>query len=399
MSSIDIEKEEFNVSLARRLSLTTQLYLPGTAGRISQQIRELERVAPDYVEAGYVRKLVQPSPLNLHVGGIATADKGPVRIMGGFLYAVGGLRTDLKIRDNQVGTGSKNSTCEMDDIDFEDQRLRLKLIAIRHAYELAAASLEDGEQRDLLIVDTPLLLSRSLSSAREGSLYPNKRQTYEQTREAIDEFWKNYQDRLFPWNPKGPMLVSVGTGRYGDILDMAQRDFRNKDTKSFVLEQEQARLKPLINLDKLGKAVLSIGQERFLTGILESYHRTVAYRMNVQTPQMEPKWLADIGVYGFHFKAAQGTRPLLAQVVGPAEGWPTEAFDRLAAWLMALTALGGKKAVPLPVYLSDRELSRPLDVFLQNYAREVYGYLRNRKLEQQWLSDFDDFELEGEPIL
>lgn len=394
-----IDTEDLNVSLARRLSLTTQLYLPGTAGRISQQIRELERVAPDYVKAGYVRKLMPPSPLNLHVGGIATDFKGPVRIMGGFLYAVGGLRTDLKIRDNQIGTGSKNSTCEMDDIDFEDQKLRLKLISIRHAYELAAAALEDGEKRDLLILDTPLLLSRSLSSAREGSLYPNKRQTYEQTLEAIDEFWQTYQDRLFPWNSRGPMLVSIGTGRYGAVLDMAQRDFRSKDTKSFVLEQEQARLKPLENLDKLGSAVLSIGQQRFLTGILESYHRTVAYRMNVQTPQMEPKWLADIGVYGFHFKSAQGTSPLLVQVVGPATGWPTEAFDRLTSWLMALTALGGKKAEPLPVYLSKRELGRPLDVFLQNYAREVHSYLRNRKLEENWLSDFDDFELEGESIL
>ena len=146
-----------SVPLVRNLAVVTQLHLPGTAGRLAQQIRDLETAAPAFSAAGLVRKVARPVPLNVRAAGIASATPPPARVMGGFLYAVGAVRLDVIVEDNRVATGLQDSVCEVDDIDFEDQRNRLRLIGIRQAYELADAAMRDGESRDLLLLDLSLI--------------------------------------------------------------------------------------------------------------------------------------------------------------------------------------------------------------------------------------------------
>lgn len=388
--------ETENLSLVRRLALTTQLYLPGTAGRIAHQVRLLEQVSQVFSQAGFVRKIHLPSPLSVHAGGIATEDKGPISIMGGFLYAVGALRLDLIVKDNQLKLGSQNSCCEVDDIDYEDQRLRLKLISIRQSYELASAALNDGEDRDLLIMDCPLLLSRSFAGLKSMKNLDVQDNTYDNTLNAIEEFWKNHQHQLFPWNPTGTRLVSVGSGRFHDLLGLVQRDLRDISTRDLIPASEGLRPENFQPIDHLNQAILSIGQKRFLQGLLDAYTRTVAYRVDLQSPQHEPSWLSKLGLYGFHFKSAQGTSVQFAQVVGSTEDWTSSGFDRLAALLMSLSTLGGLRAAPLPILLANRDLDKPLQYFLKNYSREVLRYLSERRLEEQWLADFDTLELIGD---
>ncbi len=117
------DKHDPAIPLVRNLAVITQLHLPGTAGRLAQQSRDLEAAAPVFTRAGLVRKVHRPSPLNVRAAGIATATPARQRVMGGFLYAAGAVRLDLIVEDNRVATGAQDSVCEVDDIDYEDQCL------------------------------------------------------------------------------------------------------------------------------------------------------------------------------------------------------------------------------------------------------------------------------------
>ncbi len=380
-----------SVPLVRNLAVVTQLHLPGTAGRLGQQIRDLETAAPAFADAGLVRKVSRPVPLNVRAAGIASATPPPARVMGGFLYAAGAVRLDVIVEDNRVATGLQDSVCEVDDIDFEDQRNRLRLIGIRQAYELADAAMRDGESRDLLLLDCPLLLSRSMVAPREDTAHQAHRLAYDAAVQAVETFWSEHRERLFPWDPKGPVVVGVGTGRFSAIVQLATQDLRTQDGRGFVLPGEAIDSASLGRVEDVAKAIAAIGHQRFLQGLLGPFTRTAAYRLNVQSPRMEPAELAAAGVVGFHFKGAEGTASRFAHMLGPAEAWTRDALDRVAGLLMALSAVGGREALPLPILLAEREL-RPLDSFLKHYALQVRGHLRSRKLETVWLEGLNDLD-------
>ena len=377
--------------LARNLAVVTQLHVPGTAGRLAQQIRDLEAAAPAFSRAGLVRKVHRPTPLNVTAAGISTLTPSPRRVMGGFLYAAGAVRLDLIVDDNRVTTGTQDSACEVDDIDYEDQRLRLALVSMRQAYELADAALRDGTRRDLIIIDTPLLLSRSMVAPRDDAAHRGHRDAYEATLARVSQFWSEHRDRLFPWNPSGPVLVSVSSGRFGVVLQLAQQDLRSREGRTFVLPGEGVESRALADIEGVERAILSIGERRFVQGLLGPFTRTAAYRLNIQAPRMEPADLAEIGVAGFHFKGAQGTAARFAHVLGAAEAWTAQKLDEVAGLLMAMSAIGGQQAKPLPLMLAQRELT-PLDRFLEQYARDVLHHLRSRKLEEGWLDGLDDLD-------
>ena len=73
-------------SLAQSLAVQTQVHLAGTVGRMLKQIRDLEKAAPLFVEAGLVRSVDRPNPLSLNVAGISTKAVTR-RVAGGFLYS------------------------------------------------------------------------------------------------------------------------------------------------------------------------------------------------------------------------------------------------------------------------------------------------------------------------
>jgi hypothetical protein len=385
------DRNDASIPLVRNLAVVTQLHLPGTAGRLAQQIRDLEAAAPVFARAGLIRKVHRPSPLNVQAAGISTSTPARQRVMGGFLYAAGAVRLDLIVEDNRIATGVQDSVCEVDDIDYEDQLLRLKLISMRQAYELADAALRDGTRRDTVVLDTPLLLSRAMIAPREDGAHQGHRAAYEATIERVEQFWRDHQDRLFPWNEDGPVLVSVGTGRYGAVLQLAQQDLRTASGREFVVNGEELDAGALAEVEGMERAILSIGERRFVQGLLGPFTRSAAYRLNIHSPRMEPAELADAGVIGFHFKGAQGTAARFAHVLGPADAWTSRKLDQVSGLLMSMSAIGGQQAEPLPLVLARREL-QPLNGFLEHYALQVRHYLRSRKLEEGWLEGLDELD-------
>jgi hypothetical protein len=375
-----------NRTLAQTLAVQSQIHLPGTVGRLLKHIRDLERVAPIFVKAGLVRAVERPNPIDTRASGIAT-HASTTKTIGGYLYGAAAARCDLLVEHNAVSTAGQDSACEIDDINYENQSMRLSLSAMRQAYELADHAVLEERAR-LIFLDTPLVMDRGMvpSASRTGE--PGYPAAYKATHDVIESFWMRHRERLFPWNPSGPVIIGLASQRFGAIIQSAQQDLRLQDGRSQILPTETVDREALAALDGVREAILGVGERRFVHGILGSFTRTAAFRMNVHAPRMEPGTVVDLGVIGLHFRAGQTTEPRLMQLVGDAPAWTRAAIDEIAGLTMALTAVGGAAATPLPVQLAERELSA-LGPFLEHYSRSVAGELKRREIESIWLSDFD----------
>ncbi|WP_321879834.1 hypothetical protein [Paraburkholderia bannensis] len=375
-----------NRTLAQTLAVQSQVHLPGTVGRLLKQIRDLERVAPLFVKAGLVRAVERPNPINARASGIATY-AATTKTIGGFLYGAAAARCDLLVEHNAISTAGQDSTCEIDDINYENQSKRLALAAIRQAYELADRAVSEERAR-LIFLDTPLVMDRSMVPPGNRAGDEGYQAAYAMTLNAIESFWAQHRERLFPWNPTGPIIIGLASQRFGAIVQSAQQDLRQQEGRSQLLPTEEVDRDQLAALDGIRDAILGVGERRFVDGILGSFTRTAAFRMNVHAPRMEPGSVVDMGVIGLHFRAGQTTEPRLMQLVGDAPAWTSTAIDEVVGLTMALTAVGGALSAPLPVQLAERELNA-LGPFLEHYSRSVAGELKRRELESIWLSDWD----------
>ena len=373
-----------NKTLAQTLAVQSQVHLPGTVGRLLKQIRDLERVAPLFVKAGLVRAVERPNPINVRASGIAT-HTSTTKTIGGFLYGAAAARCDLLVEQNAVSTAGQDSACEIDDINYENQSMRLALAAMRQAYELADRAVIEERGR-LIYLDTPLVMDRSMVPSRGGDA--GYQAAYKATHHVIESFWEKHRERLYPWNVNGPVIIGLASQRFGAIVQSAQQDLRLAEGRSQLLPTETIDRAQLEALDGVREAILGVGERRFVHGILGSFTRTAAFRMNVHAPRMEPGNVVEFGVIGLHFRAGQTTEPRLLQLVGDAPAWTSAAIDEVVGLTMALTAVGGAAATPLPVQLAERELTA-LGPFLEHYSRSVAGELKRREIESVWLSDFD----------
>ena len=260
--------ENKTMNLAQSLAIDSQLRLPGSAGRLLKQIRDIEQVAPLFRDAGLVKAVPKPTVVNLRVAGIATKsclDKA----LGGFIYASAAVRTDLLIDENRVSTLGGDSVSELDDIDFEAQRKRLDLIEIRQAYQLVEKQLLSQEPCDLILLDTPLFLARDMAPLERNLRHKHE---YDKTKQAIEIFWQNHRSKLFPWNPTGVVLASILAERFSAIVSIAKQDLRTEQGRKHILESDGFSSELMQSLAGLDESLAGVGDLRFINGILGNYY-------------------------------------------------------------------------------------------------------------------------------
>ena len=136
-------------------------------------------------------------------------------------------------------------------------------------------------------------------------------------------------------------------------------------------------------------SISGIGEKRFVRGILGTNSRTAAFHMNVQTPEMEPASLVnDLGVVGFHYRSGVRADPLLVQLLGNDANWTKQNLNELAGILIAATVQRDRYAVPVPFQLAEQQL-HGLSNFLKQYCLTMRQELKNREIEDSWLSDLE----------
>jgi len=381
-------------SLAQRLAVMTQIHLPGTVGRILKQNRDIEAIAPFFKQSGLVRFYRVPERLDLKVSGIATSvSTRPV--WGGLLYASAAVRVDLAVEDSLIRTTGQDSACEIDDIDYEDQWKRFQLIGVRQAYQMASAAVRGPDRPDLILMDCPLVLNRSMVPTGEAAENLGYRRAYDNAITEIARFWTGNQALLFPWNPQGTVIASLASERFGAIVYVAQQDLRTVDGRQHLLGTEEVDYEKVRHLVDSQPAISSVGVRRFLHGILEKQTRTAAFRMNIKTPRMEPAEVAAGGVIGFHMRAVDQNAPQLVQLIGDAPGWTKERLDRLAGEITSFTVSNGNQPVPIPLFLAS-QIAETIPNFVDAYRSGVEDQIRKRQLETDWLTGIEDFHPENE---
>lgn len=359
--------------------------LPGSAGRLLKQVRDIEQVAPLFRDAGLVKAVPKPTIVNLRVAGIATKsclDK----VLGGFIYASAAVRTDLLIDDNKVSTVGSDSVSELDDIDFEAQRKRLDLIEIRQAYQLVEKKLLGYEPGDLILLDTPLFLARDMAPLERNVRH---KQEYEKTRQVIETFWQNHRSRIFPWNQNGVVLASILAERFSAIVSIAKQDLRTEQGRKQILASDGFSKELMQNLEGLDESLVGVGDLRFINGILGNYSRTIAFRLSEQEKRIEPNIEAKQGLIGFHFRSARGGQIKMVQLAGDEPEWKSADLDLVASRLMVLDMQNKGNAMPLPQLLGYQQLGI-LPKFATFYRQGLHQALKNNDIETGWLAGLDE---------
>jgi hypothetical protein len=379
-------------TLAQRLAVMTQVHLPGTVGRILKQNRDIEAIAPYFKKSGLVRFYRLPTSFSLRVAGIAT-DVATKPVWGGLLYASAAVRIDLAVENGVIRTTGQDSSCEIDDIDYEDQSKRFQLIGVRQAYQMASAAIRSEDRPDLILMDCPLVLNRSMVPTGDAAENLGYRNAYDSAIEEITRFWNEHQAALFPWNPQGVVVASLASERFGAIIFAAQQDLRTEEGRRHLLGTEEVDDKQVRELIESQGAISGVGARRFLNGILEQQTRTAAFRMNVKTPRMEPSAVATAGVVGMHVRAVDQNAPQLVQLIGDAPGWTKERLDRLAGEISSLTVSNGRQPVPIPLFLAS-QVAATIPNFVEAFRGGVEEQIRRRQVETDWLSGVEEFHPE-----
>jgi hypothetical protein len=374
-----------SINLVQALAVQAQINLPGTAGRLLKQIRDLESLAPRFVKAGLVQTVDRPDVLNLRLSGISTSH-ATERLAGGFLFVSAALRVDLRFENNALATEGTDSVSVVDDIDFVDQSKRLLLIEIRQVYELADRVMQSEKPPQIVLIEGPLMLNRSMVPVSKATQHGKE---YERTLETIRQFWQQHQEKLYPWNPKGTIVAGIATERLGAIAAISQQDLRSFEGQQQLLKSDLPAAEVIGDLNRLLDPISGIGQRRFVRGILGSNSRTAAFKMNVQTPRMEPADIVDAsGLAGFHYRSVTNSEPLLVQLLGGDNHWTREQLNDLAGLLIAATVQHNKDAVPVPFQLAEHQL-QSLRRFLKQYCLTMRQELKNREIENSWLADLE----------
>ena len=193
------------INLAQSLAIDSQLRLPGSAGRILKNIRDIERIAPMFRDVGLVKPVPKLSMVDMNVAGISTRSC-VTKALGGFIYVSAALRVDLLIEQNKLSSGATDSISELDDIDFEAQAKRLELIQIRQTYSLLEKIFNSAHSYNLILIDTPFFLARDMAPLDR---HKKHKEEYEKTKKMIENFWDRFRQSIFPWNPNGPVVASI----------------------------------------------------------------------------------------------------------------------------------------------------------------------------------------------
>ncbi|MFT6906671.1 MAG: hypothetical protein ACJAS1_003339 [Oleiphilaceae bacterium] len=372
-------------NLAQSLAVESQIRLPGSAGRLLQQIRDVLAVAPLFKSAGLVKRVERPKVIDLSVSGIAT-HSCIKNALGGYIYASGAVRTDMCIEQNQVSTGGNDSVSELDDIDFEAQRKRLDLVEIRQAYQLVERQLKHGQPSQLILLDTPLFLDRAMIPLDRNLKHVEE---YQRTKSYISNFWLENRDCLFPWDPTGPVLTSILAERFSAIVSIAKQDLRTEEGRKHLLVSDQLDNAKFDKLADLEKRLSGIGDKRFIHGILGAFTRTMAFRMTENRSRMEPAEAVEAGVIGFHYRGGHSSQIQMVQLAGEASDWDTKKLDAVAWKLMSLDIQGQSKTKPLPQLLAMQQL-KMLDQFAIYYRQGLCDAIKNNDVEDTWLSGLDE---------
>jgi len=376
---------EKSTPIAQSLIANVQLGLPATASRISSKIRFINKIAPGLKEGGVVRNILPIKPLTIEASGIASSSR-TTPAFGGILYISAACGQNVIVKDNSIYKTEQESIVDVDETDDLDLQKKLKFLKIISVYQLLDKIIEKKQHTELLMVDTPLLLELADIPLEDRT---EMKKLFDKCKNKIENFWEKHKDQIFPFNPFGIKLVSVGNKRFGAIF-FALADENIK----YVVDPVKSDISSLVKSEM--SRLQGVGIKRLLNGILTKCTRTAAFQFDgiSDRNRLEPEKIRKYGLIGMHIKAGNNTPPTLIETLGSKDNWTSESLDELAAQIISLINFDQKKALPLPLWYAKYSL-KPVDTkpgILEFYKAHAKEILQNESLENNWKQDFEVFE-------
>lgn len=379
-------KTKRDTAIANSLVAKIQLGLPSTVTKLSAKMRFIDHIAPKLRNSGVIRPVEKKSPLTIRAAGIATASK-TIPAFGGILYSAGAVRQDLYIEEGSVYETFQDSLVDIDEADDIDINHKLKFIHVMQVYDLLEEMMMEAHKPELVIVDTPLMLERADAPMdTHGQLYID----YQNCVERIKNFWETYQHFIFPFNRNGIRLVSVSTKRFGSIFYGLFSEDKNKEM--YIVDE--VSFHDIEQNNEVLFKIKKVGVKKLLHGVLTRRTRTAAYQYDllVQTNQLEPKDIRNLGIINFHFRAGMHTQPLLVEIMGNAQKWDSQSLDELTSYLVSLYTLDQPKALPLPLWYAEHAL-KPIrsGAIIQYFKTQAREMIKKEEVENVWTEEVDFF--------
>jgi hypothetical protein len=378
-----------NNSLAQEITAQIQLGIYGTVGKLARQLRALDRIAPQLKEGGLVRKLDVDRDARRRSVGLAAAHR-KIGAFGGLLYAIGVLAHEVTTSGSDIIHSSQDSRLDVGDITFLEVERRLEWLTYTLVYDLLEDIFRGGDLPELILVDVPFVMGRDIYAQALSDVETDKRLREEiaRLRDRVEAFWTRHLQDCFPFNPKGPRVVSLGRRRFGSLLRLLEQ--RGQEVSPDPIDAEVERL-----IQSEWVQVLSVGIDRVLRGILPAEHRTAAFdRLENRDKEAFPKALIEKGTIAFHYLTGLRGRPVQVETLGSARVWyengGAEALDKLAADLVSLTYFDHRNSLPLPYWYARQgvEVVKKAGI-LEFYKRETLRAMRDEQVDQTWLAGWE----------
>ena len=383
-----------STELAKEITATMTLRLPGTTGKIANKMRYIDTTAPKLIRGKVIRPIIQGQFEKLRATGIAcVSNKLPA--FGGILYGAAALRHDVTVIGNSVVDTYQDSRIDINDINYLQTKQRLIWKEYLLVYELLTDLFAESELPQMILTDIPLLIGRG----EQGSNLEEEdiKLEWNALMTVMTKFWEENLSRIFPEDPDGPILVSLSRRHFGAVLTAIQRSTSSASPE--LIDPETLTL-----ITKEWDRLREAGIMRVLNSMLRSGKRTSAYYYDAFGPDVlraQPKIISKYGLIGLHARVGIKTPVWQLETLGNRESgrWTTEEIDRMCSMIAYLTLYDNPKTFPLPLWYAKKLVRMPRSI-LVNYMRETLRLLRDRTVDSAWLEGIDSFDdesnMEGE---
>lgn len=343
---------ESRTTLAAEIAAELEVNLDGAAQRLAGKLHRSQQFQRMLRLYGLVRPYALPEheTSTLDMTGIAGA-ASVLPAFGGLLYGTSIHAHRLKLAQRTILDASEEVRVHVGDLDFYENRRRLRWKLIQHMYELLDEIISGPHPPQFILLNLPILIAREEAGNREQ--LEQVQEEWDAMLQAINGFWKRHLNRLFPFNPEGAWVASlqpsIAWSAFVALKNNPQTspDEINSDLAAYI-KNEWSGLRQM-------------GMSRLLHHLLTPQARTIVYSM--EDSGLDERWqpyeLHHSGILGFLLRARASTPIWQVEVAGHRTQWTSAMFDQLATIITQTTFIEGEEAEPLSLWYAKQLATFP----------------------------------------
>ncbi len=389
------DADDLKTPLYQEIASQIQLGLMGTVGKLSRQLRAIDRIAPRLKEGGIVRKVPVDREIKRQSVGLSVAYR-KIGAFGGLLYGAAAVAHAMTTAGADIIHGGQDSRLDVGDMTLLEADRRLSWKTYTLVYDLLDEIFSAEQLPDIILLDTPLVMGRRVyaQALDDEETDQQLRTEIRELRDRLEAFWEKHIDRCFPFMADGPHVVTLARGRFGSLLRLIEA--QGQQISPDPIDGEVERL-----VREEWTQVLSVGIDRVLAGILNPDYRTAAFNreQDLRDKEAFPRSIIEKGTIAFHYLTGLRGEPVQVETLGSAAHWHdqggADAIDALASDLISLTYFDVRKAVPLPLWYAQQSVqiikkTQGGQGLLEFYKREALRAMQQELRDRAWLAGWEE---------